>query len=104
MPQPFEALFTERLITQRRVSPHTIAAYRDAICLLLGFIERETGKALATLGIEDLDAPRIAGFLDYLERERHNSARTRNARLSAIHSLNAPAARTPSAIYAPQQR
>ncbi len=82
-----EAFFTERLITQRRVSPHTIAAYRDAMCLLLGFIERATGKAPATLGFEDLDAPRITEFLDYLERERHNSARTRNARLSALHSL-----------------
>ncbi len=82
-----EAFFTERLITQRRASPHTIAAYRDAVCLLLGFVEFETGKAPATLGFEDLDAPRIGRFLDHLERERGNSARTRNARLSAIHSL-----------------
>ena len=82
-----EAFFTERLITQRRVSPHTIAAYRDAVCLLLGFVEQQTGKAPATLKFEDLDAPIIARFLDHLERERGNSVRTRNARLSAIHSL-----------------
>jgi site-specific recombinase XerD len=82
-----QAFFTERLITQRRASPHTIAAYRDAICLLLAFVQRETGKAPATLDIDDLDAPRIGRFLDHLERERRNSARTRNARLSAIHSL-----------------
>jgi integrase/recombinase XerD len=82
-----EAFFTERLITQRRASPHTIAAYRDAICLLLGFVERETGKAPATLGFEDFDPPCIGRFLDHLERERGNSVRTRNARLSAIHSL-----------------
>ena len=29
----------------------------------------------------------IAAFLDHLEHDRHNSVRTRNARLSAIHSL-----------------
>jgi site-specific recombinase XerD len=29
----------------------------------------------------------VAAFLDHLEHDRHNSARTRNARLSAIHSL-----------------
>ena len=31
-------------------------------------------------------------FLDYLEVERHNSVRTRNNRLAAIHSLFAHAA------------
>lgn len=82
-----EAFFTERLITQRRVSPHTIAAYRDAMCLLLGFVERHTGKAPATLDFKDLDALLIGRFLDHLERERSNSVRTRNARLSAIHAL-----------------
>jgi hypothetical protein len=29
----------------------------------------------------------VATFLDHLEHDRHNSARTCNARLSAIHSL-----------------
>jgi site-specific recombinase XerD len=82
-----EAFFTERLITQRGVSPHTVGAYRDAVCLLLEFVELQTGKAPATLQFEDLDAQMIAGFLDHLEHERGNSVRTRNARLSAIHSL-----------------
>lgn len=82
-----ETFFTERLMAQRRASPHTIAAYRDAFCLLLGFVEHKTGKAPAALRLEDLHAPLIGAFLDHLERDRHNSVRTRNARLSAIHSL-----------------
>ena len=82
-----QAFFTDRLVTQRRASPHTLAAYRDAICLLLGFMECQTGKAPATLRFEDLDAPMIARFLDHLEHQRSNSVRTRNARLSAIHAL-----------------
>lgn len=82
-----EAFFIQRLIAQRRSSPHTIAAYRDTFCLLLGFIEQETGKVPAALRFEDLDAPMIGSFLDHLERARGNGVRTRNARLSAIHSL-----------------
>ena len=82
-----EVFFTERLITQRRASPHTIAAYRDTVCLLLEFVQQQTGKGPATLQFEDLDAEMIGRFLDHLERKRANSVRTRNARLSAIRSF-----------------
>ena len=82
-----QAFFTERLVSQRRASAHTIAAYRDAFCLLLGFVERKTGRAPAALDIEDLNAKLVGAFLDHLECDRHNSVRTRNARLAAIHSL-----------------
>ena len=82
-----EAFFTERLMAQRQASPHTVAAYRDTFCLLLGFVEQETKKAPARLTIEDLDAPMISAFLDHLERVRGNAVRTRNARLAGIHSL-----------------
>lgn len=82
-----EAFFTTRLMAQRRASPHTIAAYRDTFRLLLGFVEEEIGKHPAAFDIADLDAARISTFLDHLERDRHNSVRTRNARLAAIHSL-----------------
>ncbi len=82
-----EAFFTERLMAQRQASPHTVAAYRDTFCLLLGYVEQETKKAPATLAIEDLGAPMITAFLDHLERGRGNAVRTRNARLAAIHSL-----------------
>ena len=82
-----QAFFTERLMAQRRASPHTIAAYRDAFCLLLAFVEDQGGQAPSGLALEDLDAPVISAFLDHLERDRDNSVRTRNARLAAIHSL-----------------
>jgi integrase/recombinase XerD len=82
-----EAFFTERLITQRRVSPHTVASYRDTFRLLLDFAHQTTGKAPCQLDLTDLDAPLIGAFLDHLEGQRHNSVRTRNARLVAVHSL-----------------
>ncbi|MCA1655594.1 MAG: site-specific integrase [Pseudonocardiaceae bacterium] len=82
-----QAFFTDRLIQQRQVSPATVAAYRDTFRLLLGFLTDRSGKAPSALGIEDLDAPTITAFLQHLELDRHNSARTRNARLAAIRSL-----------------
>lgn len=82
-----ESFFIERLITQRRASPHTIASYRDTFRLLFGFAHARTGKPPSGLELTDLDAPMIAAFLDHLEHERHNSVRTRNARLVAVHSL-----------------
>jgi integrase/recombinase XerD len=82
-----QAFFTDRLIRQRQASGHTIAAYRDTWRLLLGFAATTIGLPPSQLDLADLDAPLIAGFLDHLEIERHNSVRTRNARLAAIHSL-----------------
>jgi site-specific recombinase XerD len=55
--------------------------------LLLTFAEQRTGKAPSNLQIADLDAPLIGAFLDHLQTERGNGARTRNARLAAVHSL-----------------
>ncbi len=82
-----EAFFTERLGRQRNASPHTVAAYRDAFRLLLTFAQQRTGKAPSQLDFADLDAPLVACFLDHLEEERHNSVRTRNARLAALRSF-----------------
>ena len=82
-----QAFFTDRLARQRNASPHTIAAYRDTFRLLLGYAEHRLGKQPCQLDLADLDAALIGGFLDHLEQERGNSARTRNLRLAAIHSL-----------------
>lgn len=82
-----QAFFTDRLARQRHASPATVAAYRDTFRLLLGFLQDQTGTAPNRLRIEDLDAPTILAFLDHLETDRHNTARTRNARLAAIRSL-----------------
>jgi integrase/recombinase XerD len=82
-----QAYFTDRLIGQRQASPNTIAAYRDTFRLLLAFATKRTGKPPSELDITALDAPLIAAFLQHLERDRGNSAQTRNNRLAAIHSL-----------------
>ena len=40
-----QAFFTDRLIGQRHASPHTIAAYRDTLRLLLAFAAQRTGAS-----------------------------------------------------------
>lgn len=86
-PALLQSFFTDRLLRQRQASAHTIAGYRDCFRLLLQFAKKQLGKMPSQIQIEDLDAPFIGLFLDHLESTRKNSARTRNARLGAIHSF-----------------
>jgi site-specific recombinase XerD len=82
-----EGFFTERLMRQRRASPHTIASYRDTFRLLLTFTQKRLRKEPSRLVLDDIDAPLVAAFLDDLEDRRRITARTRNLRLTAIHSF-----------------
>jgi len=82
-----QRFFTERLLTQRQVSAHTMASYRDTFRLLLCFAQCERHKQPSALSLADLDADLISAFLTSLEERRHCCARTRNARLTAIRSF-----------------
>ena len=82
-----ENFFTQRLMLQRRVSAHTIASYRDTFRLLLQFMQTRLHRAPSALALEDIDAPAVVSFLDDLEKARAVTARTRNLRLTAIHSF-----------------
>jgi integrase/recombinase XerD len=82
-----QAFFTERLYHQLHASAHTVRSYRDTFRLLLNFAHERTGKTPSQLDLADLDAALVAAFLDHLEHERHNTIRTRNARLAAIRSM-----------------
>ena len=82
-----EAYFNQRLISQRQASPNTVTAYRDAWRLLLAYAAESIGKQPYQLDLADLNAALISQFLHQLETERHNSVRTRNARLAAIRSF-----------------
>jgi site-specific recombinase XerD len=82
-----QAFFTDRLARQRQASPRTIAAYRDALRLLLKFVQQQSGTMPSQLDWDDVDATVVSAFLNHLETERNNSVRTRNVRLTAIRSL-----------------
>src|SRR5882757_4984056 len=87
LPILLQSFFTTRLMTQRKVSPHTIASYRDTFRLLLQFAQKRLHKAPSQLGLDDLDAALVGAFLEDLENRRHNGARSRNLRLTAIRSF-----------------
>jgi len=82
-----QSYLSDRLIRQQQASPRTISSYRETLRLLLCFVQERTGTAPSALDWDELDEPLISAFLEHLELERHNSARTRNLRLTAIRSL-----------------
>ena len=82
-----QSFFTDRMITQKHASEHTIRSYRDTWRLLLAFAQDATGTPVWKLDIGQLDAGLITDFLRWLETSRGCSPATLNARLSAIRSL-----------------
>jgi site-specific recombinase XerD len=79
--------FTQRLMQQRQASPHTISSYRDTFCQFLKFTEQRLRKAPSQLNFQEIDAPLIVAFLDYLEKHQGISTRSRNLRLTAMRSF-----------------
>src|SRR6266704_2320231 len=75
------------MINQRPVSQHTIPAYRAPFRWLPDYAQQATGPPPWKLELRQLDAQLITGFLQHLQYQRRNSARTRNARLAAIRTL-----------------
>ncbi|MGD1984818.1 MAG: tyrosine-type recombinase/integrase [Chromatiaceae bacterium] len=86
-PSLVQAFFVEHLTQQRALSQQTVAAYRDAFMLLLGFAEARLGRSPAMITLADMTPDLITAFLDHLKRDRHNSVRSRNARLAALRSF-----------------
>lgn len=86
-PSLLQHFFADRLIGQLRASPHTVASYRDTFRLMLRFAAEHLGRAPTELRVEDLDVAFVGRFLDHLEQDRGNTARTRNTRLAAVHAF-----------------
>jgi integrase/recombinase XerD len=99
-----QRFFTERLLQQQAASPRTVTAYRDAFRLLLGYAEGQCHKSAAQLTLLDIDADLIVGFLAHLEDVRHNTVRSRNARLAAIRGFaQYVACQCPPALFIAQR-
>jgi site-specific recombinase XerD len=95
-----QQFFTEYLVTQRALSPRTIASYRDAMLLFLDFARKRVGKMPTALSLADIEPDLILAFLDHLEQQRHNSVRCRNLRLTALRAfLKFAARRDVSSFY-----
>ena len=93
-----QAFFTDRLIGQKRASPHTIAAYRDTIRLLLSFAAQQTGKAAERSGYRrprgaaDRSVPRSPRA----RARQHASAPATRAWQRSARCSNTPRSDTPS--------
>jgi site-specific recombinase XerD len=82
-----ERFFTQRLIQQRQASPHTISSYRDTFRQFLTFAHERLRTPPSRLTFEAVDAPLVVAFLDHIEQHRAVAVRSRNLRLTAIHSF-----------------
>ena len=82
-----ERFFTQRLMQQRQASPHTVSSYRDTFRQFLKFTEQRLHKAPSQLNFQEIDAPLIMAFLDHSEKHQGVSIRSRNLRLTALHSF-----------------
>jgi integrase/recombinase XerD len=81
------AFLREHLPRERKASPHTCEAYAYAFQLLIGFAAARLKIRPSEIALEQLDVPLILAFLEHIEVERGCSARSRNARLAAVHSF-----------------
>lgn len=79
--------FTTFAHTQRDLSVNTIASYRDTWRLLLKHLAATLNAPADAIDFDALTAANVTAFLDVLERERGNCAKTRNARLTAIRAV-----------------
>ena len=85
--RPLAAFLSEHLPRDRGASPHTIASYSATFRLLAVFAARRHAVRPCQLQVGQLDTATLLAFLAYLEADRNNGVRTRNARLSAIKSF-----------------
>jgi len=99
-----ESFFHQRLVQQRNATSATMSAYRDALRLLVLYASQRKGCSPCDLVTADLDRDVVLDFLDHLERERGNSPRTRNARLTTIRSFFRHVAATDPASMGVAQR
>jgi len=78
---------TAYLPGEKGASHHTVCAYKDTFLLFLNFMKEEKGINADKLTLNQITQERIIAFLDRIQKERHNTDSTRNARLAAIHSF-----------------
>jgi len=75
------------LPSQREMSVQTSDTYAYAFQLLVCFAAERLKTTPSALSIEQLDPTLVLAFLEHLEKERANCARTRNSRLAAIKTF-----------------
>ena len=77
----------DHLPRERNFSRHTIQSYTECFKLLVLHAAEQLKIRPCALKVEHFTVPRLVAFLESLEKDRNNSAGTRNIRLAAIKSF-----------------
>jgi len=84
-----ERFFTQRLIQQRQVSPHTISSYRDTFRQFLKFTRERVHKPPSALQFEEIDAPLVVVCRTNVDSRAISRTRSR-LRKSSARTTTAP--------------
>src|SRR6267154_2812017 len=81
------AFLADNLPLQKGLRPTSIKAYRDTLRLFLTFVATDVPCRLTQITLDALTLDRVLRFLQHLEDIRHNHRRTRNHRLTILHTF-----------------
>jgi integrase/recombinase XerD len=81
------AFLADELPLQKGLRPSSIKAHRDALRLFLTFVATDVPCCLTQITLDALTFDRVLRFLQHLEDTRHNHRRTRNHRLTVLHTF-----------------
>ena len=82
-----QSFFCQYLVQQKNVSPKTLMAYRDTFKLFLRYMQQSRCRSPVQMDLPDFTAETVLDFLNYLEKERNNTVRSRNLRLAALRAF-----------------
>ena len=86
-PEMLTAFFGQYLELHKGLSPNTISSYSDAFLLLFAFYKETYRIAPERIKFQDISRASIMEYCNWLENARNSSAKTRNLRLTAIHTF-----------------
>lgn len=86
-PDCLTSFFSQYLKLQRGLSDNSIASYSDAFLLFFKFCKDIYGLQPDRISFKNINGELICKYCQWLEEEKKSSIKTRNLRLTAIHSF-----------------
>lgn len=86
-PDCITSFFSQYLKLQRGLSDNSIASYSDAFLLFFRYCKDMYGLQPDRISFENINRDLICRYCQWLEEEKKSSVKTRNLRLTAIHSF-----------------
>lgn len=86
-PDCLTSFFSQYLKLQRGLSDNSIASYSDAFLLFFRYCKSMYGMQPDRISFKNINRDLICGYCQWLEEKMKSSVKTRNLRLTAIHSF-----------------